>query len=162
MKYNTKKLAFSAVAVVFSLIALTASSTFKTGRLALLALSTCFSAMVFYDCGTKYGFLHYIAVSLLAFLLTPLSAQLFAYVAFCGYYPFIRQKIKHISLRCVIFSVAFILSLFAFCGLFSVNLKAFHYFFIILGGEMLFFVFDYAIMCFGIFYREKFSFKKFF
>ena len=160
--HNTRKLAFSSVISAFSLLSIWASSVLQTGTLALLALSACFSAMVFYDCGTKYGFMHYFAVSLLAFLLVPKGAKLVAYIMFLGYYPYIRQKIKHISLRCIIFTIAFVLSFFLFKNLFlpGFELKAYHYILGILGGELLFFIFDYAIMCFGIFYKERFSFIK--
>ncbi len=163
MRTNTsKKFALAAILAAFSLIALWAATVLKTGTLALLGFSTCFSAVVFGDCGKKYGLMHYFAVSLLALLLVPKGAPLLAYILFLGYYPFVRQKVKPLFARAIIFTAVFVLSFVLFKDLLlpGLVLKGYHYFLGIVGAEIVFFIFDYAIKIFYVFYKEKFSFFK--
>ena len=159
---NTKKLTLSALLGTLSLGSLWGSSSLGTGTLAFLGIAVCLSSVVFYECGNKYGLLHYGAVSLLSLLLFPKGVPVLAYVAFLGYYPIIREKIKHIGVRAIIFSAIYIISFLLFKNLllegFVPQFK--HYLIWLLGGEIVFLIFDYAIMCFNIFYKEKFSFLK--
>lgn len=157
---STRRLTLSALFSALSLGALYGATTLSAGTLAFLGIATCLSAVVFWECGNKYGVIQYIAVSLLGLLLLPKTAPLLAYILFLGYYPLVREKIKNILVRALFFTVIYFVAFLLFKNLLLQGFapQIYHYFIWIAGGEIVFFIFDYAIMCFKIFYKERFSF----
>ena len=157
---STKKLTLSAFLCALSTGALWGATSLPSGTLALLCLASCLSAVCFWECGNKYGLIQYCAVSLLAFLLLPKTASILAYIFFLGYYPYVREKVKNILFRAGIFTIVYILAFYLFKNLLlaGFNAQIYHYILWLTGGEIVFFIFDYAISCFKIFYKERFSF----
>lgn len=157
---SARKLAISSILTALSIISLWLSSVLFTGRLALLGLCACFSSLVFSSCGKKYGLLHYFAVTLLAFLFVPKNAQFFSYVLFLGYYPFLRLKVKPLFIRAIIFTVIFALSFIFLKNILlpGFTIAIYQYIIGLIGGIIVFFIFDYALFYFEIFTIERLSF----
>lgn len=154
---NTRRLTLSAILTALSVICVFAAGTLPTGRMALLALSACFTCAVCTMYGTKTALIHYAAVSLLSFFLAPKGAELIAYIMFIGYYPAIRERVRALFLRALIFTAAYALSLLLFKGILlaGLELTLWQYVLLLAGGEALFFIFDYALVCFKTVYTQK-------
>ena len=157
---SAKKLAISSILTALSIISLWISSVLFTGKFALLGLCACFSSLVFSSCGKKYGLLHFFAVTLLAFLFVPKNAQFFCYVLFLGYYPFLRLKVNSLVFRTIIFSIIFALSFIFLKNILlpGFTIMPYHYIIGLIGGVIVFILFDYALLCFEIFTTERLSF----
>lgn len=160
MNNSTKKLTLSAILSAISFVTLYLSCTLNVATLALLGVSTCLSYMTFNFCGKRYGSLHYIVVSILGLLLLPFGAPLLAYVAFLGYYPLIKALVKNVFIRIIIFLAVYVLTFLLFKNLLlpAFSLLPVHYVIGILGGTVVFLIFEKAVYYFDIFIKNRLSF----
>lgn len=155
----SKRVAFSSVMTALALVCLFAASIAPSAKIALLAACSVFGMLCTAEYGPKYGWLHYVGVSLLALLLIPKKMYVLAYVALLGYYPVVKLYIEKLNRRAaewilklllfqvVLAGVYVIFRLFFLPGMESVAVTFLlqHLLWVIAAAEAIFVVYDYAL-----------------
>ncbi len=110
----------------------------------------------------KFPFLIYLSTSILSLVITPLSTAVLYYIAFFGYYPIIRQKLKKAgklvakAICFLIFNITMILLFLLFKKIFALqNEPAFMYAILLLTANLFYLCFDYALDVFAFIYIKK-------
>lgn len=93
----TKKITLSSIMTALTLVCLFGSAYIPTGKIALLALTSMCMLVTVTECGVRYGWIQYVATSLLALLLIPAKGQVFLFVGIIGYYPILKLHIESIK-----------------------------------------------------------------
>ncbi len=154
-----KRIAFSAILMALAVVTLFGASVLPTAKIAILAITSVFGAITVAEYGAKYGAVHYIGVSILAFLLIPKKMMVIIYFIFLGYYPIVKMYIERINkrgaewlIKLLIFNLFLIVSYFIFNAFFlpameSVTvLIALKYLpALIVASEAVFVIYDYVL-----------------
>ena len=85
--------------MALTVVCLFGASTLPTGRVALMAITSVFGALIISEYGVKDGWIHYIGVSILSLLLIPKKMMVLIYILFLGYYPVIKLYIERLNKR---------------------------------------------------------------
>lgn len=155
----SKRVAFSSVMTALALVCLFAASIAPSAKIALLAACSVFGMLCTAEYGSKYGWLHYIGVSLLALLLIPKKMYVLVYIALLGYYPVVKMYIEKLNrrvaewlLKLLLFQVVLvgayvIFRVFFLPGMESAAVSfALQYLpWIVVAAEALFIVYDYTL-----------------
>lgn len=94
---ETKKITVSAFAAAISTVLCILSSVFPTMSLTVLAVCGLISALALNLCGYRYALLQYVAVSVLALVLSPDKSCAVYYIFLFGHYPILKAVFERIS-----------------------------------------------------------------
>ena len=168
----TKKLTTAAIMSALTLVCLFGAVYLPTGRIALLALTSMCVLVTVAQCGVRYGWLQYVATSLLALLLIPFKFQVLMFIALLGYYPMLKLHIENIKkmwlewlvkvmffsalLIVVYFLVKFVLLRYISLGaIFNIVLT--HATLVVIAAEIIFILYDYLLSFFARYYHQVIS-----
>ena len=174
-KISSKEVALGGILLALTVMVLYAESLTPTGRLSLYALSSFFVSVIVIESGIRAGWLFYAGTSLLAFLLIPDKIGLLPYVFFFGLYGIIKSytertpRVMELLLKIAFFNLALVLAwIFAremFLGKAALTLPKEIIFgkitipipiaVVILGLQVVFFIYDWVYSLFIQTYREK-------
>lgn len=154
-----KRIAFSAMLMALAVVSLFGASVLPTAKIAILAITSVFGAITVAEYGAKYGTVHYIGVSILAFLLVPKKMMVIIYFIFLGYYPIVKMYIERINkrgaewfIKLLVFNLFLVIAYFIFNAFFlpameSVTvLIAVRYLpALIVASEAVFVIYDYVL-----------------
>ncbi len=154
-----------ALASIFS--ALSVALIIMGGIIELLDLTvSAFCALTVYismiEIKGKYPFLIYLCTSVLSLIFMPLATSTLYYVAFFGYYPIIRHRLKKAGklfskLICLAtYNVTMILLYILFKAVFALqNEPATMYIILLITANIFYLCFDYAMDVFAFIYLKK-------
>lgn len=96
---RTSKVALGGVLLALVMIALFMAALMPANRLFFLAVSSVFVAVVIMETNVFYGWLFYIASSLMALLLLPIKPLALLYSLFFGLYGIVKGYIEKLHIR---------------------------------------------------------------
>ncbi len=166
-----KKLAFVSICMTLSVICLFGAAVTPSAKIALLAVSSVFCAIVICEYGPMYGFLHYLGVGILSLLLIPSRMYVLLYIAVLGYYPIIKLFIERLNklwlewiLKLLLLNILLVAAYFVFQFFLLPTLNAAvaafilkFLWWIILGIEVIFVIYDLMLSFILSYYRHKIS-----
>lgn len=153
MRRNTKNMVFAAVAAALSVVLMFLSSTFPNMSLSILAACGIISAIALSECGYKFTFLQYLAVSIISAVFVPDKSCVVLYVLLFGHYPMLKTLIERVGKAYLRWIVKLALAnLLAFAALY-VTLTFLSTFgkFILMGGKYFFLFYNIAVVLYDIF-----------
>jgi len=165
MGNKTRKITLSALFSSLTVIMLYIASIWPTGQVGLVAVASLFTAAAVIEAGLVYGISVYILSSILGMLLIPNRVAAIIYVLFFGYYPVVKRLIERTrwrvlqwALKLLVFNAAAALVWFILKELIigyisdTMSLVIF-----ILGGNIVFVLFDYGFTKVIRFYISRIS-----
>lgn len=96
-RYNSKKIALAGILTALSAVSLLLENILPTGKLGFYVFSAFMLSIVIMECGLTYGWISYIATSLLSFLIVPEKTAALPYVMFFGIYALIKSHIERLD-----------------------------------------------------------------
>ena len=159
----SRKIVLSGILAGLTSIILFAESFLPAGRLGLFTLSSFFTAVIIIECGIRTGWIFYVAVTLLGFILLPDKLGVVPYAVFFGIYGIvkyytekIRKRIPEFSLKYIYFNVclllAYILLKELIWGEIQIELPVWV---IIIGMQIVFLIYDYIFSAMIDYYVTK-------
>ena len=94
---NSKKIALAGILTALAAAALFLENIFPTGKLGFYVFAGFILSVVIMECGFSFGWLSYVAVSIIAFLLVPEKTAVLPYVLFFGIYSLVKSHIEQIN-----------------------------------------------------------------
>ena len=91
---ETKKLAFSSIAVALGVVLMSAGALFEPIDLAVCCLASTLMLFIYIEVGKPYTYLTWICTSLITFLIFPSSTMWAAYLLVFGIYPIMKGLIE--------------------------------------------------------------------
>lgn len=156
MLLKSKDIAYLGVLLGLNLLFLILSSVIETNTIILMAAAALMIGIVIVEFGGKSGSIFYIASCILGFFLTFNKVEIITYILFFGLYSLIKHIIEYkITNKVVALLLKFIFfNISLLCLYFVINqfitLKLFWW--MILGAEVLFLIYDYAFTVFINYY----------
>lgn len=168
MAKNSFCLAFSSMATALSVAVLFLTGIFPLGTFALPALAGVFLIGVVAECGYRWAWAVYFAVSALSFLTAGDREAVLFFILLFGYYPILKSVMEfkfrrpaRILLKLLAFNAAAVLEFKLAVWLLGVPKESFFLFgryvpglFLILGNAV-FVVYDYALSLLAVSYWKK-------
>ncbi|MBP7175381.1 MAG: hypothetical protein KBA53_04040 [Thermoclostridium sp.] len=96
-KLHSKKIALAGILTALGAAALFLENLIPTGKLGFYVLAGFILSVVIMECGFSFGWLSYVAVSTIAFLLVPEKTAVLPYVLFFGIYSLVKSHIEQIN-----------------------------------------------------------------
>lgn len=160
---DVRKIALSGILMALTVIVLYAATVVPTNRLSLYAISSFFVSVVVMEYGAKSGWLFFAATGLLALAVVPAKLELIPYFIFFGVYGIIKYYIESLNrlaleygLKLLFFNVSIGAAALLVKEFFLSSIKTdFPWLIVILAGEVVFIVYDYAYTLIIRYYREK-------
>ena len=97
MRKETKNITLSASFAALSVVLAFLSSAFPNMSLTILALCGVISAFALSECGYKYAWLTYLAVSVITAVFVPDKTCVAFYVLLFGHYPIVKTLIERVG-----------------------------------------------------------------
>lgn len=153
---------FSAVSLLFMLLTLFPYATY-----ALPALAGVFLLPVALECGVRWSFAAYAAVTFLSFLVVPSLEAKMMFAVFFGYYPALKLLLDRLSkvprwlLKLAVFNTAMVVGYLLLLFVFGLDMDTFVLFGVnlplvfLLLGNVVFWIYDRALVSIVIMYHEK-------
>lgn len=162
---NTKKIALAGILTALGSIALILENIAPTGKLGFYVFSGFLLSVVIMECGLSYGWISYVAVSLVALIAVPEKTAVIPYVLFFGIYSIIKsciERLNKILIELVLKFAFFNISLFFMWNiaiLFIPNniFDNIPLVVVIILLQLVFFVFDWIFSLWTKFYLERLS-----
>ncbi len=163
---NTKKVALGGVMLALQMATLFLAGFVPGIELTLYALSSLYAAIIIIETNISGGLLFYIASVLLALLIIPNKAAILPYIFFFGIYAVIKLLIEKIGkqlieipLKLVFFNTSIGAGIILFKSMFlgNINLPEYSNLLLVLGGQLLFLLYDYLFTLLVAFYKKRFS-----
>ena len=162
MGKEIKKISLASVFTALSVAMIIAGSAFELLDLTVSALCSVTVYISMIEIKGKYPMLIYVTVSVLSLIFVPISTSSLYYIAFFGYYPIMRHKLKKIgktvsSLLCLlIFNITMILLFLLFKAIFDLqNEPTVMYLVLLITSNVFYLCFDYALNVFAFIYIKK-------
>ena len=161
---DTTKLAVSALCLALTVAALVGASLIPGTEMTFYAIAGLFSGVVIMENGLKGGALVYVGALILSFILVPNKFAILPYGLFFGLYGFVKYYTEKISaawaqivVKVVFFGVISAASLKFFKGLFlgNIELPDMPMAIIIIGGVIMFLLYDYIFTLAVNIYRKR-------
>jgi len=166
----TKKITVASIMTALSIVCLFGSAYLPTGRIVLLSITSMCVLITVSQCGLHYGWLQYVATSVLALLLIPFKLQVILFILFLGYYPMLKLHIEKIGklwvewiVKILFFTSLLIVSYFilkyfllryiSFGAILEIVLA--HTALVVVIAEIVFVLYDYFLSFFAQFYNEN-------
>jgi hypothetical protein len=167
---NSGKIALAGILTALGSASLLLENIFPTGKLGFYVLAGFFLSIVIMECGLSFGWISYIAVSLLAFLLVPEKTAILPYVLFFGVYSMVKSHIERLNKVIVEWILKFAFFNISLYFLWNIAVNVLHLipqdFFIVLPVyaviiilQVLFFLFDWLFTFWTQYYLEKIQTK---
>ena len=166
---DTTKLAVSALCLALTVAALVGASLIPGTEMTFYAIAGLFSGVVIMENGLKGGALVYVGALILSFILVPNKFAILPYGLFFGLYGFVKYFTEKISaawaqivVQIVFFGVISAASLKFFKGLFlgNIELPDMPMAIIIIGGVIMFLLYDYIFTLAVNIYRKRIQREK--
>jgi len=163
---NTKKVALGGVMLALQMATLFLAGFVPGIELTLYALSSLYAAIIIIETNISAGLLFYIASVLPALLIIPNKAAILPYIFFFGIYAVIKLMIEKIGkqlieipLKLVFFNTSIGAGIILFKSMFlgNINLPEYSNLLLVLGGQLLFLLYDYLFTLLVAFYKKRFS-----
>lgn len=100
---NTKAIAFSGVFIALIVVLLFIASIIDVLDYTVSAMCGIIITLILVEFGTSFAVLSYFASSLLGLLMVPNKINVILFVAFCGWYPFVKRYLEKLpNILCII------------------------------------------------------------
>jgi hypothetical protein len=166
---DTTKLAVSALCLALTVAALVGASLIPGTEMTFYAIAGLFTGVVIMENGLKGGALVYVGALILSFILVPNKFAILPYGLFFGLYGFVKYFTEKISaawaqivVKIIFFGVISAASLKFFKGLFlgNIELPDMPMAIIIIGGVIMFLLYDYIFTLAVNIYRKRIKREK--
>ena len=166
---DTTKLAVSALCLALTVASLVGASLIPGTEMTFYAIAGLFSGVVIMENGLKGGALVYVGALILSFILVPNKLAILPYGLFFGLYGFVKyfaEKVRiawvQIAVKVVFFGIISAISLMFFKGLFlgNIELPDMPMAIIIIGGVIMFLLYDYIFTLAVNLYRKRIKREK--
>ena len=166
---DTTKLAVSALCLALTVAAIVGASLIPGTEMTFYAIAGLFSGVVIMENGLKGGALVYVGALILSFILVPNKLAILPYGLFFGLYGFVKYFTEKISaawaqivVKIIFFGVISAVSLKFFKGLFlgNIELPDMPMAIIIIGGVIMFLLYDYIFTLAVNIYRKRIKREK--
>ena len=159
----TKRVSLGGVLAAMTVITLFLAAVMPTNRISLYALSSFFVSIIIIEFGINHGWIFYVVTSLLSTAVIYNKLQLVPYFIFFGIYGIIKFYIERVNnvvleylLKFAFFNLSLIVAVFfvrefLLTGL-SISLP---WWIILVGGQIIFFIYDYVYTLFVQYYKAK-------
>lgn len=159
MLLKSKNIAYLGVLLGLNQLFIILSSIIETNTLLFFAAAALIVGVVIVEFDGKSGALFYVASCLLGFLLTFNKVEIITYIMFFGIYSIIkyliekkvRNKVSEIAVKFIYFNIS-LLAMYFVVKMF-ITFKLFWW--MILGVQILFFIYDYAFTIFINYYMTN-------
>lgn len=94
---NSRKLALSGILTALGSVVLLLENLSPTGKLGFYVLAAFLLSVVVMECGTGYGWISYIAVSVISLLIVPEKTAVLPYIMFFGVYALVKSHIEKLG-----------------------------------------------------------------
>ncbi|MDF2678715.1 MAG: putative rane protein [Bacillota bacterium] len=156
MLLKSKDIAYLGVLLGLNLLFIILSSVIETNTIILMAAAALMIGIVIVEFGSKSGSIFYIASCMLGFFLTFNKVEIITYILFFGLYSLIKHaiefkitnKILALLLKFIFFNISLLCLYFAINQFITLKL----FWWMILGAEVLFLIYDYAFTIFINYY----------
>lgn len=162
MKTKIRKITLSSIFAGLSTALIVLGSVMEIFDLTTAAFCSLLIYISMIEIKGKYPFLIYLTTCVLSLIISPMTTATLYYVAFFGYYPIIRHKLKRLKktlskLICFgVFNASMLLLFCFFKAVFSYqNEPIFMYVVLLVTANIFFFCFDYALDVFAFIYIKK-------
>lgn len=162
MRKEIKKISLASLFSALSAALIILGGTMDMLDLTVAAVGSMLVYISMIEIKGKYPFLIYITTSVLSFIFVPMTTSALYYVAFFGYFPIIRYRIKKLGkviskIICIgIFNVSMILLFLLFKAVFAMQNEPMYMYVILLVTSNIFYLcFDYALDVFAFIYITK-------
>lgn len=162
--FNTKRIALSGILLALSAITIFAATIIPTNRISLYALSSFFISIIIIEYGARYGWIFYIASSLLSFLAVRGNLMaLLPFVFFFGIYGLVKYYIEMLNnlgfeyiLKLLYFNVSLTAVFLLFKEFLLDSIKVpLPWWLVIIAVEIVFIIYDYVYTLFIRYYRSN-------
>lgn len=164
--FNSKKIALSGILVAFSSAALLLENILPTGKLGFYVLSAFLLSVIIMECGLASGWVSYIAVSIISFLIVPEKIAVLPYIMFFGIYALIKSHIERLDKVIIEWILKFVFFNVSLYFLWNVAVSVLHLIpgdlfdalptvVIVLILQILFFLFDWLFSLWTQYYIQK-------
>lgn len=163
---RTKKVALGGLMLALQMATLFIAGFVPGIELTIYALSSLYAAIIIIETNISGGIIFYFASALLALLIIPNKAAILPYIFFFGIYAIIKfliekigKQLIEIPLKLVFFNTSIGAGIILFESMFlgNINLPEYSRILLILGGQVLFLLYDYLFTLLIAFYRKRFS-----
>jgi len=159
MLLKSKNIAYLGVLLGLNQLFIILSSVIETNTLILFAAAALIVGVVIIEFGGKSGALFYVASCILGFLLTFNKIEIITYILFFGIYSMIKyliekkvqSKVVEIAVKYIYFNISLLIMYFVIKMFITIQL----YWWMILGVQILFFIYDYAFTIFINYYMTS-------
>lgn len=163
MLLKSRDIAYLGVLLGVNQLFIILSSIIETNTIMLFSAAALIIGVVIVEFGGKSGVLFYLASCLLGFLLTYNKVEIITYIMFFGMYSIIKYcievKLENRIVQILIKFIYFNVSLAAMYFIVRLFLTLKIYWWMILGVQVLFLIYDYAFTIFINYYIDKISTK---
>ncbi|MDO5517501.1 MAG: hypothetical protein Q4F66_08090 [Clostridium sp.] len=158
---KAKQIAESGILIALTLVVLYAASILPVSKLTVLTIASCFIPIAIIRTSLKNTILVYAASSILSLFLIPINTAL-AYVLFFGIYGLIKYYIEkarnltiEICLKLISFNILLTVIYFTAKSVLVIPSK-FPIWFIIIGAQGVFLIYDYALSLIINYFYDRF------
>jgi len=156
MLLKSKNIAYFGVLLGLNQLFIILSSVIETNTLLIFAVAALIVGIVIVEFGGKNGVLFYVASCILGFLLTFNKVEIITYILFFGIYSIIKymiekkvqNKVVEVAVKFIYFNISLLIMYFVVKIFITIQL----YWWMILGVQILFFIYDYAFTIFINYY----------
>lgn len=159
MLLKSKDIAYLGVLLGLNQLFIILSSVIETNTLILFGAAALIVGVVIVEFGGKSGILFYVASCFLGFVLTFNKIEIITYIMFFGIYSIIKyiieKKIENKAIEIIIKFIYFNVTLLAMYFIVNrfITIKLFWW--MIIGVQIIFFIYDYAFTIFINYYMNK-------
>jgi len=159
MLLKSKNVAYLGVLLGLNQLFIILSSVIETNTLIIFAAAALIVGVVIVEFGGKSGALFYVASCILGFLLTFNKVEIITYILFFGIYSIIKyliekkalNKVVEIAVKFIYFNISLLIMYFVVKMFITIQL----YWWMILGVQILFLIYDYAFTIFINYYMTN-------
>lgn len=160
MKEESKALAYGALSTALAVVILWLGSFLPTARLALLCVSSLGAVLMALRFDRRRGLAVYAATAVLALLLLPQKGIALAYGLLPGWYPLLKLRLERLAKPVLRFGAKLLAANAVMLpamllGRGYLAAVPFEWWQILLGGELMFLIYDYALSQIILLYMRK-------
>lgn len=159
MLLKSKDIAYLGVLLGLNQLFIILSSVIETNTLILFSAAALIVGIIIVEFGVKSGVLFYFASCLLGFVLTFNKVEVITYIMFFGIYSIIKYIIEtriqnrtiEIAIKFIYFNISLLVIYFTVKMFITINF----FWWMIVGVQILFFIYDYAFTIFINYYMNN-------
>lgn len=159
MLLKSKKMAYLGVLLGLNQLFIILSSVIETNTLLLMMAASLLVGVVIIEFGSKSGITFYAASCILGFFLTFNKVEIFTYIIFFGLYSIVKHlveyrthnKVTEYVIKFIFFNISLIVLYFVVRMFITLKIV----WWMVIGAEFLFLIYDYAFTVFINYYMDK-------